>query len=122
MKNLAVWFEIPVNDFERARKFYNEIMKAEIKSEKMGEEMMGFFQMEGYNNNGAIVKFKEFEPSDKGVLVYLNGGEDLNEILNRVEPAGGKIVRPKTLISEKIGYYALFLDTEGNRIGLHSMK
>jgi len=60
------------------------------------------------------------KPSKDGIIIYLNGGDDLSNILNRIEPAGGKVLVPKRQISEKIGYYALFLDTEGNRLGLFS--
>jgi predicted enzyme related to lactoylglutathione lyase len=71
---------------------------------------------------GAIVYGNGYKPSADGTVVYLNAGEDLNIILNRVVPAGGKAVTPKILITEEIGYSAFFIDTEGNRVGLHSAK
>ena len=122
MENLIVWFEIPVNDFVRAKKFYSEILQTEIKDEKMGDDLMGFFLTEKGGSSGAVVKGEGHEPGDKGTIVYLNAGEDLQVILNRVEPAGGKIVVPKTLITDELGCFAWFLDTEGNRLALWSQK
>ena len=122
MENLIVWFEVPVNDFVRAKKFYSEILQAEIKDEKMGGDLMGFFLTEKGGSSGAIVKGKGHVPGDKGTIVYLNGGEDLQVILDRVEPSGGKIVVPKNLITDELGYFAWFLDPEGNRLALWSQK
>ena len=121
MKNLAVWFEIPVKDIEQTKKFYHAILQVEIHVQKMGDSLMGFFPMAGYANSGALVQGDQYEPSGKGTIVYLNGGDDLNNILQRVEPAGGKILMPKTHISQENGYFAVFLDPEGNKVGLHSM-
>ncbi len=77
--------------------------------------------MEGYANGGALVKHADYRPSATGTVVYLNAGADLALPLGRVETSGGKVITPKTKISDEAGYYALFLDTEGNRVGLHSM-
>ncbi|MCK4957258.1 MAG: VOC family protein [Candidatus Cloacimonetes bacterium] len=122
MKDLVVWFEIPANDFQRAVKFYNEILQTKIVIEEIQGELMGFLQMEGYADGGAIVSVKDRIPSENGTLIFLNGGDDLNDILKRIEAAGGKVINPKTLVSEAIGYYALFNDSEGNRLALHSKK
>ena len=59
-------------------------------------------------------------PSDCGPLIYLNGGKDLNNVLNKVEEAGGRIVMPKTLISKEMGYFAIFIDSQGNKLALYS--
>jgi uncharacterized protein len=72
-------------------------------------------------NGGGIAQGEGFEPSAKGTIVYLNGGEDLSTPLSKVEDAGGKILMPKTSIGGN-GFMAHFLDTEGNRVALHSMK
>ena len=122
MESLIVWFEIPVDDFVRAKKFYSEILQAEVKEEKMGDDLMGCFLSEKEGSSGAIVKGEGHEPGDKGTIVYLNAGQDLQIILDRIKPAGGKIVAPKTLITEELGYFAWFLDTEGNRLALWSQK
>jgi predicted enzyme related to lactoylglutathione lyase len=122
MKKVIVWFEIPVIDFTRAKKFYSKIMQFDMKEETLGSDQMGFFPGEKGEISGAIVKGEGFEPGGKGTIVYLNGDENLQVILNRVEPAGGKIIAPKTQIAEEHGYYAWFLDTEGNKLGLWSEK
>ncbi len=71
---------------------------------------------------GALTFNKAFyKPSTDGVLVYLNGNPDLQIVLDKIEAAGGKIVMPKTEISPEYGYMALFSDTEGNRVALHSV-
>jgi uncharacterized protein len=71
---------------------------------------------------GAVVDSGGFHKpsSTDGPLIYLNGSPDLQAVLDKVEPAGGKIMVPKTEISPEYGYMAVFIDTEGNRIGLHS--
>jgi uncharacterized protein len=80
------------------------------------------FPVRGSGNSGALVKHMNFQPSAKAATIHLNGGRDLSDPLSRVQSAGGKILAPKTMISKEMGYYALFLDGEGNRVGLHSMK
>jgi predicted enzyme related to lactoylglutathione lyase len=122
MENLAVWFEIPVTDMERAKKFYSDVFGLDIDVQGLGDKPYGFFPMRGYGNSGALVKHMDFQPSAKAATIYLNGGRDLSDPLSRVEAAGGKILVPKTIISREMGYYALFLDSEGNRVGLHSMR
>lgn len=122
MENLAVWFELPVVDMDRAKRFYSEVFKLDIQLESFGDKPYGFFPIHGYGNSGALVKSMDFQPSAKAATIYLNGGQDLADPLSRVEAAGGKILVPKTMISREMGYYALFLDSEGNRVGLHSMR
>jgi len=126
LTNALNWFEIPVSDFDRAKKFYEIIFNYEMPEIMMGDSRMGFFlyDMPGGKVGGAIVLNQQFyTPSDNGTLVYLNAQPDLQIVLNRVEAAGGTIIRLKTLISEEqnLGYRALVKDTEGNRVALHSM-
>ena len=119
--NAANWFEIPVIDFERARIFYSRIFDYEMPHQEMGGALMGFLPFEmGKGVGGAIILADTMHPSRDGPRVYLNGGDDLQPILDRVESAGGKVDTPKTLITEDIGYYAVFEDSEGNRVALHS--
>jgi predicted enzyme related to lactoylglutathione lyase len=120
-KNSLNWFEIPVADFKRAKLFYSMIYNCEMPEEMMGGFQTGFFQVEHGGIGGAIVQGEGYVPSGQGSLVYLNGGEDLSVVLNRVLKAGGKIVQSKTKISDDLGYYAIFIDSEGNRVALHSM-
>ena len=122
MKNAINWVEIPAKDFDKAKTFYETILDATMQPmESMGMKMAFFpFDMkEGIG--GSIMQGPGYEPSDKGTLAYLNGGDDLSVILSRVEKAGGKILLPKMTIGAN-GFMAHFLDCEGNRVGLHSMK
>ncbi|MCU0611300.1 MAG: VOC family protein [Candidatus Eisenbacteria bacterium] len=120
MANVVNWFEIPVRDFPRATRFYEAILGAPLHQQQMGSHLMGFFPMEGEGVGGAIVSGEGYTPSAHGTVAYLNGGADLSPILARIEPAGGMIQVPKTLITPDIGHFAMFLDTEGNRVALHS--
>ncbi|MBS1518460.1 MAG: VOC family protein [Bacteroidetes bacterium] len=120
MANSINWFEIPVTDFARAKKFYSEIFGIEMHEQMMGPNQMGFFPGEGVS--GAIVKTEGHNPSMDGALVYLSGGDDLTGVMNKIENAGGKVLQPKTKVTDEIGYIAIFKDTEGNRVALHSPK
>lgn len=118
MANSINWFEIPVTDFGRAKKFYSEIFEIDMHEQNMGPHQMGFFPGEGVS--GAIVKAEGYIPSKEGALIYLSGGEDLSGVMNKIDKAGGKVLQPKTMVTEEIGFIAIFLDTEGNRVALHS--
>ncbi|HWB64218.1 MAG TPA: VOC family protein [Chitinophagales bacterium] len=120
MKNAINWFEIPVEDFDRAKKFYETVMEWEIKDGDFGNWKMGFFPSYEGKVSGAIVHGPGYEPSSKGSLVYLNCHPNMDAYLTRVEAAGGKITVPKTQISPEIGYWACFSDSEGNRVAFHS--
>ena len=122
MKNSINWFEIPATNFERAKKFYENLLGAEIQVMPHSEMKYGILPGDMQNGvTGGLVQGPGFEPSDKGPLIYLNGGEDLSEPLSRVEAAGGTVVLPKTSIGPN-GFMAYFIDTEGNKMALHSMK
>ncbi len=124
MTNSINWFEIPVLNFDRAKEFYSRIYDYEMHEMMMGSLRMGFLPMdtESQGVGGAIVQGDGFVPTALGTKVYLNGGNDLLTVLNRVIAAGGEIILQKTKINDEIGYYAVFEDTEGNHISLHSMK
>ena len=122
MKSLCAWFEIPVADYDRAKKFYEAVLQLPITDSDFGDVKMGMFPFEGYANSGSITLHEGHEPSTHGTMVYLNVGEDLSNALSRVEPAGGKILTPKTKITDEYGFYAVFGDTEGNRVAFHSTK
>lgn len=122
MTNAINWFEIPVTDFARAKKFYETILAAEIMEMPFPNGKYGMLPSDMQNGvGGGLAQGEGFEPSDKGTIVYLNGGDDLSLPLSRVELAGGKIIIPKTSIGEN-GFMAHFIDTEGNRVAFHSMK
>ncbi len=124
MSNVINWFEIPANNFERACEFYAKVTGNELQKMPTGEMPMemAFFHHEGEGSvGGAVVKGDGFVPSAEGSTIYLNAGADLTDSLSRVEEAGGQIVMPKTAIGEN-GFIAQFMDTEGNRVALHSMN
>ncbi len=123
MSNAINWFEIPATNYERAKSFYNTVLGTEIKDSPMPEGKYGMFPYDEDNNavGGGLVEMPGYSPSAEGVTVYLNGGDDLSAPLARVEAAGGKVVMPKTDIGEN-GFMAQFMDTEGNKIALHSWK
>jgi predicted enzyme related to lactoylglutathione lyase len=121
MTNAINWFEIPVVDFDRAKKFYEILLGEELHlMEAMGMKSAFFpADLENVGIGGCIMQGPGYEPSNKGSLVYLNGGEDLIVPLSRVEEAGGKILMPKTDIGQN-GFMAQFEDTEGNKLAFHS--
>lgn len=127
MKNIINWFEIYTSDFDRAKKFYTDVFKWELKDLPMGSENHPEMKYAtfpgdsiGSDVSGALVKMDVGKPGIGGTLVYFVT-EEINTELNRVEPAGGKIIRSKQSIGQ-YGFIALVEDTEGNMIGMHSMK
>ncbi len=123
MPNAINWFEIPVKDLPRAMKFYSIILGIKIQPMAAMGMDCAFFpaDMENGSVGGCIIKGKGYKPSTSGALVYLNGGKNLGTVLSKVEKAGGKILLPKTAIGHN-GFMAHFKDSEGNKVGLHSMK
>lgn len=122
MAHVLNWFEIPVRDFERAKSFYEQVLAIRIEPLVMGPVTMGMLSSDPNFVGGALVHSADAAPSQDGTLVYLNGGDDLAPMLARVAAAGGSVVVPKTEIGNDFGCFAHFLDTEGNKIGLHSMQ
>jgi predicted enzyme related to lactoylglutathione lyase len=124
--NAINWFEIPVNDFDRSRKFYETIFNYLMPESMMGTTRMGFFlyDFEEGKIGGAIVRRAEDAAvGENATLVYLNCQPDLQVVADRVEAAGGKLLVAKTPVApgQNFGYWALMLDTEGNKVALHSM-
>jgi len=113
------WFEIPAANFERAVGFYNTIFQMKLETDEMSGYSMAFFPVDG-EVGGAIICGEGSIPSETGSLLYLNGGDDLNKVLSKVEEAGGKIILQKQKINDDNGYFALFIDSEGNKLALHS--
>ena len=122
MANILNWFEIPATDFQRAVKFYQTVLGITIQAQDMNGMKVGYMPQQGDAVGGAVMTGPGQSPAGSGVTIYFKGGDDLAVPLARVVPAGGRIVMPKTLISKQIGHIALFNDTEGNRVGLHSMN
>lgn len=122
MKNAINWFEIPAKDFSRAKAFYETILGVSVTEMPHPHLKYGMLPADMESGvGGGIVQGEGYEPTDKGSLIYLNGGDDLAVALGKVEKAGGKILLPKTSIGPN-GFMAHFLDSEGNKVALHSMK
>ncbi len=124
MQHAISWFEIPSTNLERATKFYETIFNVQLIPMDTPNIKMRLFPLEDMAGvGGAVVDSGGFhKPSvTDGPLIYLNGNPDVQNVLDKVETAGGKIMVPKTEISPEYGYMAVFIDTEGNRIGLHSV-
>jgi predicted enzyme related to lactoylglutathione lyase len=121
--NALNWFEIPVTDFDRAKKFYETIFDYQMPESMMGITRMGFFLYDFKTGKvgGAICHGNGYTPSQQGALIYLNCQPDLQIVLNNVEQAGGRIIQQKTSINAELGFMAIITDTEDNRIALHSM-
>jgi predicted enzyme related to lactoylglutathione lyase len=121
-KKLIHWFDIPVLDIERAGKFYGQILGVELRHiDAPPDFVMKWFPSDDPHGGGGLIQGGGRAPSGEGTVVYFNGGDDLNSVLNRVEPAGGKVIMPKSGNAQN-GYVAFFFDTEGNRVGLQSMR
>lgn len=120
MKSYISMFEIPATDISRAISFYQTLL--DIKIEKMDVEgmQMGILPYEGQMVTGVIIQTDGYKPSADGVTMYLNAGENLQVILDRVEKNSGQILVPKTAHADQSGYFAIFLDSEGNKMALNS--
>ena len=118
---MVSWFEIPVNDMERAKQFYETVFKVEIKVQDFGGTLMGWFPDNNgvYGATGSLIKQASYIPSEEGTLVYFMSN-DVKTELDRVIEAGGKIYQDKTKISEEHGCMGVFIDSEGNRVARHS--
>lgn len=125
MQHAISWFEIPATDLDRATKFYETLFDVSLIVLDMENIKMRMFPVDDPMSGigGAVVDSGGFHKpsSTDGPLIYLNGNPDVQLVLDKVEKAGGKIIVPKTEISPEYGFMAVFIDTEGNRIGLHSI-
>lgn len=124
--NVVGWFEIPVQNMERAMNFYESVFGLKLSRQKIEDIDMAWFPwVENAGGAGGSLVYHEeyYKPSTDGTLVYLTAfSGDLQNELNLIEKNGGQIIVPKTLITEEIGYMGIFIDTEGNRVAVHSMK
>jgi predicted enzyme related to lactoylglutathione lyase len=125
-ENTINWFEISVQNLNRAKAFYESIFNIKMNtdtSNMMGMEM-AFFPMEMGSGkiSGCLCQSQSHKPSADGVKLYLNANPDLSVVLSKVAEYGGKVIMPKTKITDELGYMAFLVDTEGNSIALHSQK
>jgi hypothetical protein len=123
--NILTWFEIPVMDTKRAKKFYETILDIEMVNRADGNDEAVFFP---YNSKviqatsgritGVLSKTERNSPSINGTLVYINASPSIQTVLDKVEKAGGKIIVPRTKMPA--GFIAVIIDSEGNKVGLHA--
>ena len=121
MSKVAVWFEIPVTDMARAKQFYSNVTQSTFQDENMHGMKMSMFEGSETDTCGMLVEANGYVPSATGQVIYF-GADDLTTILDRAIEQGSEVLVPKTHIGEGKGYFAQFLDSEGNRIGLYSMN
>ncbi|HEX2683556.1 MAG TPA: VOC family protein [Ferruginibacter sp.] len=125
MQNAISWFEIPTTDINRAQKFYEAIFGINMMPMDFPNMKMRMFPLDDMMTQvgGALVDSEGFHKASAtdGPLIYLNANPDVQNILDKVEAAGGTIMVPKTEISPEYGFMAVFIDSEGNRIGIHSV-
>jgi uncharacterized protein len=123
--NSLNWFEIPATDITRAQSFYENIfdVKMDVLPEMMGMKMVSFpGEMGGNKVYGALAQSAQHKPSTDGAVIYLNANPSIQDVLDRIPAAGGQVVMPKMEISPEIGCMAFFVDSEGNKVGLHAQK
>ncbi|HAA11741.1 MAG TPA: glyoxalase [Cytophagales bacterium] len=120
MNSFVSIFEIPATDISRAIHFYETILDLKIEAMEFPGIEMGLFPYEDQMVTGVIMKGEGYHPSAEGAVIYLNGGDNLQVVLDKVEANGGTVLVPKTPHADEVGFFALFLDSEGNRLGLHS--
>ncbi len=122
MNSFVSIFEIPATDIARAINFYQTILDIDIEKMDFPGMEMGLFPYEDQVVTGVLMKGEGYQPSSAGITIYLNGGTNLQIILDKVENNGGKILIPKTPHADESGFFAIFIDSEGNKMGLHSIK
>jgi predicted enzyme related to lactoylglutathione lyase len=118
----VTWFEIPSSDLDRATRFYEDVLGIQLKPDVMGPFRMSIFQVDKGQPSGCVMQAEGYRPNAEGTTVYLNLRDDLAKPLAKVEKAGGKVLVGKTALPENMGYYAQFLDSEGNRVGFFSPR
>jgi uncharacterized protein len=121
MKRVISIVEIPTSDFSRAMNFYEKILDIHIEVVEMEGIKMGLFPNANEGVAVQLVHADGYKPSADGAVVYFNGNDDLQKVADKIKAHGGKIVIPRTEIAPDMGFYATFMDTEGNKLGLHAM-
>jgi predicted enzyme related to lactoylglutathione lyase len=119
----VTWFEIPSKDLARATRFYEDVLGIQLKPDAMGPKMkFSIFPADKGQPTGCVMQADGYRPSADSTTVYLNLRDDLSQPLGKVEKAGGKVLQGKTALPENMGFYAQFLDSEGNRVGFFSPR
>lgn len=120
-QQVAVWFEIPVADLDRAARFYETLIGAPLPREDFGMPIAIFPRRAEDAGTGCLAQGPSMTPSTAGSLVYLNVDPSLDVALARVAEAGGQVVQPRTALPPGMGFFAKIEDTEGNHVGLHAL-
>ena len=120
MNSFVSIIEIPATDISRAIIFYQTILGIEIEEMSFTGMEMGLFPYEDQIVTAIITQAEGYEPSDQGPIIYLNAGDNLQPVLDKISASGGKVILPKTAHADESGFFALFLDSEGNKMGLNS--
>ena len=116
MQKLISWVEVPATDFDRAVEFYNAVFKLQLKKQDFGQEKMACFP----GDEGAISYAPGFKPSENGVMVSFTAPDTIDDTISRMERNGGKVIQPKTKIeAEGRAFFAVGIDSEGNKIGIY---
>jgi predicted enzyme related to lactoylglutathione lyase len=115
----GVWFEIPANDIDRATRFYEAILATDLRRQSIGASDLAVLPYGAEGSGGAIVRSADLVPSSTGTLVFLNCDQGLDQVLARVEPAGGRLDGEVVTLPDAMGRYARIRDCEGNCVGLH---
>jgi uncharacterized protein len=124
MQHAINWFEIPVADLSRAMKFYAAMTGMPLRREAFGApgEEMAIFEVDTQEGiNGCLLSSPDAQPAQNGTLIYLSASPSVDAWLERVESAGGRVLKPKTALPPGMGFFAHVLDSEGNRVGLHAL-
>ncbi|MFC5496495.1 VOC family protein [Caenimonas terrae] len=124
MEHALNWFEIPVADMDRAIRFYETASGGKLRREAFGgpgQELAVFPVKDEAAVKGALLRAPQARPSDQGAIVYLNAAPAIDAWLERAQRAGGKVLLGKTALPDGMGFFAHVLDTEGNRVGIHSL-
>ncbi len=121
-RNALNWFEIPVTDISRAQRFYETLLARSLRREDMGPQTLAIFPYEnGKGVGGALLQSATAPaPAIDGSLVYLDASPSLDAALSRAAELGAKVLLPKLQLPGTIGFIAQIVDSEGNRVGLHS--
>ncbi len=121
--NVITWFEIPAANFPRAVNFYEQLFAVSLKREAMNGHEMGVFPYEPSMAISGCVMFGEhYKPGADGAVIYLNAGDEIDQLLLKVPSLGGRVLLEKTALPPGMGFFAHILDCEGNRVGLHGVK
>ncbi len=119
MANTIVWADIPVADMDRARKFYAAVLEAEIPLMDGANGDVALLPMQPGDAGADLVRSDQATPGVAGATVYLNSNGDPEGMIARAVAAGGQVGMPVTDMGEMVGFIGFFVDSEGNRIGVH---